>query len=136
MTGFFMTDEAIMLQTIKANDAKRAAAQAKARAEAVQMRWNVSKALTSGIPYVEGYEVHGTATGGDMVLHWGFGEGVGTVHVTIVDLSSSASVTVNGTAAQVKAAIRLFMEGDRGNEGLYPLAEAIQHPDKAFRFIP
>lgn len=116
--------------------AKRAAAQVKRRADAVQMRWNVAQAVNAGFGYVDHHEVHGTATGGGMVLHWGFGEGIGMVRVTLVDLTSSASVTVTGSAAQVKASVRLFIEGDTGNEHLYPLAEPLQPPDKAFRFIP
>lgn len=126
------------VDTVKAE--ARVAAGIKARADAVQLRWNTAKALISGNPYVEHHEVHGTATGGDMVLHWGFTSGLhdagGTILVTLVSLTGSTSYPVRGTPAQIKAAVRLFIEGDEGNEHLYPLAEPIQPSDKSFRFIP
>ena len=84
-------------------------------------------------------EISGVLTAADMDVAFGFDPQGGTLVVSWKDLDSGLwdFYQVSASAEAVKAVIRLFIEGDEGNEKLYKLAEPVmcQMPAKA-RCIP
>lgn len=133
--GTFEKEKAEMLAR-KAKFTQAEAAAQLVRDNAAKLQVLIRETAKRGLCCVDNHEVHGTAAGGGMVLHWGFTGDKGIVRISLVKLDSVRSMAVYGSAAAIKASIRLFVEGDEGNEHLYRLAEPLQPDLIDFRFIP
>lgn len=86
-----------------------------------------------------GYELTSVNSVGGMTLMVGFNPGFKNADKAVIEVRSEVTKEIHRVETSKQAAlacIRLFLEGDEGNEDLYPLAEPLQPKNPDLRFIP
>mgnify|MGYP003424764051 CR=1 FL=1 len=86
-----------------------------------------------------GYELTSVNSAGGMTLMVGINPGFKNADKAVIEVRNELTEEIHRVETSKQAAlacIKLFLEGDEGNEDLYPLAEPLQPANLDLRFIP